>query len=379
MKTVQPSTPEELAEALRTAADTAERIRMGGAFTKSGMAGPVAEADVCITSTRMNRVRQYDPRDLTVSVEAGMRFCELERLLAENQQMVPLDPPHRGSATVGGVVAANCSGPRRRGYGTARDLMIGMTFATLEGKLVQSGGMVVKNVAGLDMAKLMAGSFGTLAAIAVVNLKVIPAPTETRTFLAEYEEAGEAFKARNQILAGVLQPAAIDLLSPKASARVGRNGWLLAIGAGGNHGVLARFSVELASCEVLEGDCERAFWRAVEEFSPAYMAEHPGGAVVRVSATLQHLQALMESAGGGAVVARAATGTVYAHFDSANEADSWAELCQCPAVMEYCPEERKRALTLWPKAGADFETMVRIKQMFDPQGILNRGRLYGRI
>ena len=90
--------------------------------------------------------------------------------------MVPLDPPFAEAATVGGVVAANSSGPRRRLYGTARDLVIGMQFATLEGKLVQSGGMVVKNVAGLDMAKLMIGSFGTLAAIAVVNFKLLPMP-----------------------------------------------------------------------------------------------------------------------------------------------------------------------------------------------------------
>ena len=85
------------------------------------------------------------------------------------------------------MIASNGSGPRRRLYGTARDLVIGMKFATLEGKLVQSGGMVVKNVAGLDMAKLMIGSFGTLAAIAVVNLKLAPAPEVERSFLLAFE------------------------------------------------------------------------------------------------------------------------------------------------------------------------------------------------
>src|SRR5207253_4650689 len=94
-------------------------------------------------------------------------------------------------ATVGGVVAANSSGPRRRLYGTARDMVIGMTFATLEGKLVQTGGMVVKNVAGLDMGKLMIGSFGTLAAIAVVNFKVHPIPV-TRTFLWNFVNVADA-------------------------------------------------------------------------------------------------------------------------------------------------------------------------------------------
>ncbi len=126
---------------------------------------------------------EYEPRDLTISVEAGLPWREFTSLLAANRQMVPLDPPFAADATVGGVVAANSSGPRRRLYGTARDLVIGMRFATLEGKLVQSGGMVVKNVAGLDMAKLMIGSFGTLAAIAVVNFKLLPAP-ETRAQLS---------------------------------------------------------------------------------------------------------------------------------------------------------------------------------------------------
>ena len=139
------------------------------------MAGPSPRADgACLDARRCSRVLQYEPHDLTISVEAGLPWCELTRVLAENRQMVPLDPPFADAATVGGVVAANSSGPRRRLYGTARDLVIGMKFATLEGKLVQSGGMVVKNVAGLDMAKLMIGSFGTLAAIAVVNFKLLP-------------------------------------------------------------------------------------------------------------------------------------------------------------------------------------------------------------
>ena len=140
------------------------------------MAGPVAPAEVTVSTAGLARVLQYDPRDLTISVEAGVTWCELARVLGEHRQMVPLDPPFSGTATVGGMVAANTCGPRRRLYGTARDLVIGMKFATLAGKLVQSGGMVVKNVAGLDMAKLMVGSFGTLAAIAVVNFKVQPRP-----------------------------------------------------------------------------------------------------------------------------------------------------------------------------------------------------------
>src|SRR5205814_9880358 len=127
------------------------------------------------------------------------------------RQMIPLDPPFARDATIGGIIAANCSGPRRRLYGTARDIVIGMTFATMEGKLVQTGGMVVKNVAGLDMGKLMIGSFGTPASIAVVNFKVHPIPEKTRTFTWTFENVFDAIGARDAVLKSLLQPLAIDL------------------------------------------------------------------------------------------------------------------------------------------------------------------------
>ena len=180
----------------------------------------------------MRRLIQYEPRDLTISVEAGMPFAELERTLAQNRQMIPLDPGWENS-TVGGVVAANLSGPRRRLYGTGRDMIIGMTFATLEGKLIRTGGMVVKNVAGLDMAKLMVGSFGTLAAIATVNFKLFPI-TGRRTFEMRFDTAAQAFAERDRILSSVLQPAAIDIVNWP-------DGFRMLIEATGNAGVLDRF------------------------------------------------------------------------------------------------------------------------------------------
>src|SRR5262249_51064228 len=215
-----PSTPAELAEALRDAAARGQTIALAGDSTKRKMAGPLEPADVTITTLSLRRVVQYEPRDLTVSVGAGLAWRELEHLLAENHQMIPLDPPFADGATVGGVIAANTSGPRRRLYGTARDLVIGMQFATLEGKLVQAGGMVVKNVAGLDMAKLMIGSFGTLAAITTVNFKLQPAPEAERSFLVPFDSLESVVAARDQLLQTQLQPAAIDVLSPGAASGI---------------------------------------------------------------------------------------------------------------------------------------------------------------
>src|SRR5262249_4235949 len=153
------------------------------------------------------------------------------------------DPPFTEDATIGGILAANCSGPRRRLYGTARDMVIGMTFATLEGKLVQTGGMVVKNVAGLAKGKLMIGTFGTLAAIAVVNFKVHPIPSASRSFSWTFDKVADAMRVRNGVLNGMLQPAAIDLM--KTDGR-----YQLLVQAGGNKATLDRYSREFSDAEI---------------------------------------------------------------------------------------------------------------------------------
>src|ERR1039457_4171386 len=214
---VRPQSPEELAEAMGWASARHQTIELGGHFSKRLMGGPAAPSNITISTAAMRRVRQYEPRDLTIRVEAGISYCDLNRLLAEQHQMIPLDPSFAETATIGGIVACNCSGPRRRLYGTARDMVIGIEFATLEGKLVESGGMGVKNVAGLDMSKLMIGSFGTLAAIAVVNFKLIPQPPCERTFRFSFAGLEKAVAARDAILKSPLDPAAIDLLNPAAA------------------------------------------------------------------------------------------------------------------------------------------------------------------
>jgi glycolate oxidase FAD binding subunit len=274
-----------------------------------------------------------------------MPFAELERILAEHRQMLPLDPPWRAESTVGGVVAANLSGPRRRWYGTVRDMIIGMTFATLEGRLVQSGGMVVKNVAGLDMAKLMVGSFGTLAAMAVVNFKVFPMPAGSRTFVADFVTAAEAFGERDRILRSALQPSAIDIVNwPR--------GFRLLVRAQGSAAVLDRFAREMPGARIEE----ESAWDEVREFTARFLAEHPNGIAVPMSMKLSEMADAMSrlSVDGKKVpvIARAGSGSMIAHY------------------AEHAPEVE------W---SGDFAMMEKVKQMFDPERLLNRGRLYGRI
>jgi glycolate oxidase FAD binding subunit len=379
-----PLTPEELADTLRRFALHDRTMVLEGNGSKRLMGGPIEFADETISTAGLRAVRQYEPNDLTISVEAGLPWADFTALLAEHRQMVPLDPPGAGTATVGGVIATNSSGPRRRLYGTARDLVIGMTFATLEGKLVDSGGMVVKNVAGLDMAKLMIGSFGTLGAIASVNFKLVPVPESERSFLIALPDLDAATAARNRILASALQPAALDLLSPAAGETLGNAAWLLAVRAGGNAAAVDRYERELAAMgEALAFDDARqqTLWTHIGDFTPWFLAAHPDGAAVRVSCTLKEVAAVAGSF-PGPVVARAGSGVVYGYFARAEDAASWLAgpgRQAGAAVVESSPDPWKRTAELWPAPGGDLELMRRVKALFDPSNLLNRGRLYRRI
>ena len=371
---IVPGSPEELAEALASSQRSRQSIHLCGNSTKDRMGGPISPADVRISTAKLNRVLQYEPSDLTISVEAGLSYPELTRVLAENRQMIPLDPPFSDSATVGGIVAANASGPRRRLYGTARDMVIGMTFVTLEGKLIRSGGMVVKNVAGLDMGKLMIGSFGTLAAVAVINFRLHPMPAATRTFVREFVRATEAITARDKILKSSLQPAAIDIL--KSSA-----GYDLMIQAGGSTAVLDRYSRELAGARVLEGSEESRLWDRIRELTPQFLRENENGVVVRISCTLSEVGRVLEALPAPAL-ARGGSGVCYGYFPQAGDLRSIEGLYSKglgKSVVEFAPQNVRETAELWPAPGNDFAMMKKVKEMFDPQYLLNRGRLYGRI
>ena len=333
---------------------------------EAAQAGRSIHLGATITTRGMTRILQYEPRDLTISVEAGVRYSELTRLLAADGLMIPLDPPWSDSVTVAGVVAANLSGPRRRLYGTARDLVIGMRFATVEGALVDTGGMVVKNVAGLDMAKMLIGSFGTLGAIASVNFKLIPLSKQSRTIVFEFDSAREAFALRDRILKSILPVAALDVLNPSAAMRCGCQGWLVALRA---VSAVERYGVEFPGGR--DVDCE-PFWTDIREFTPRYLVEHSKAVVTRYSTTHTAMPGLMEACDGPAV-ARAGNGVLYGYQPSPAPLPSVLESAR--RVVEYGPSEVER----WPSPGADFQLMRRVKEMLDPKGLLNRGALYGRI
>jgi glycolate oxidase FAD binding subunit len=370
--TIVPGSPEELAQCLAEAGARNQPITLLGHCTKGRMGGAIAPSDVTISTAGLNKIIEYEPRDLTISVGAGITYCELSRVLAEHQQVIPLDPPFSERATIGGVVAANTSGPRRRLYGSARDMVIGMTFATLEGKLIRTGGMVVKNVAGLDMGKLMIGSFGTLAAIATLNFRLYPSFKGTRSFVQDFDTVADVMAARDAVLKSRLQPAAIDIVKSGG-------GYRLAIQAGGSAAVLDRYSRELCRLGVLEGAEEETLWRDIREMTPQFLRAHENGAVLRVSCVLSDVGRVLELLPAQAL-ARAGSGVCYGYFERAAQVnDAVRHPPVGTSLVEFAPPEFREKGELWPQPGNDFAMMKKIKQMFDPQGLLNRGRLYGRI
>ncbi len=386
MRLLEPNTPEEVAEQLQECASRNETIRLAGHESKSSMAGPIQPADVLLSTRNLRKILLYEPKDLTVSVEAGFPFSELQSLLARNGQTIALDPPFSGKSSIGGIAASNCSGPMRRAYGTARDLVIGMKFATLEGKLVQTGGMVVKNVAGLDMAKIMIGSFGTLAAITSLNFRLHSLPEATETHLYSRPDLEQALDKRSCILKSVLQPVAIDLLSPAVALRFGLRGHVLVVRVAGPENLLARYRSEFNGADHLAGPEEQTFWRGVQEFTPNFLAEHREGVVARVSTTLKGIGSLPKTV-AGAFIARAAAGVSYFYFGGWSAAAPWwrkVEEQGLTAVIEHAPEDIRTKEDLWsgPRtapANDAFVMMEKLKQMFDPNCLLNRKRLYGRI
>jgi glycolate oxidase FAD binding subunit len=383
---ITPDTAEELGSLLREYSSKKESIALRGNGSKRGMGGPLAAAEHTISTRRLRRILMYEPRDLTISVEAGHPFADLQSLVGQHGQMIALDPPFQEGSTIGGIVAANMSGPLRAGFGTARDLVIGMRFATLDGKVAQTGGMVVKNVAGLDVSKMMIGSFGTLAAITSINFRLHSRPEVTNSFLLPFPELETAVEKRDAIRRSALRPLALDILSPGTAIRFAQRGYLLALRAGGSENVLRRYREELPEAELLTTENDHIFWEHVREFPADFLERHPDGIVVRASTTLQGLTALPKTV-SGTFICRAAQGVTHFYFPSWAAALPWwrkMEEMSLPAVIEFAPDDIRRAETLWrvretgPEQQA-FVMMEKIKHMFDPDHLLNRKRLYGRI
>lgn len=162
-----------------------------------------------LTARRLDRILEHDPGDLTCTVESGVRLSKLRAVLSASGQRLSLDPP--GDPTIGALLARNVSGPLRHRFGAPRDLVLGATLVLGDGTIASSGGKVVKNVAGYDLARLVCGSEGRLAFIARASFRLHPLPKAARTLVVATDDAGTV---ATRLLGSQLQPSAVDVLHP---------------------------------------------------------------------------------------------------------------------------------------------------------------------
>jgi len=167
----------------------------------------------------LHRLLEHKAEDMTATVDAGMTLSELQRELGKRGQWLPVDPPNAERLSIGALLATNASGPRRFGFGTARDFLIGMTAVLADGRVIHAGGKVVKNVAGYDLMKLFIGSRGSLGVIVEATFKILPRPEIERFVDVNCDSAGQADKLLEAVLDSELTPVVLDLHNGLLDAR----------------------------------------------------------------------------------------------------------------------------------------------------------------
>jgi glycolate oxidase FAD binding subunit len=239
-----PQTIPELSRAISLAYEHRLRVLPCGSATKLDWGGLVSRADLVISTSKLNRVIEHCIGDLTVTVESGVKYQDLQTVLAKEGQFLAIDPPYSSEATIGGILATGSAGSLRHRYNGVRDMCLGIEFVRADGELAKAGGRVVKNVAGYDLMKLLTGSYGTLGIAASVTFRLYPLPEYTQIVVVTGKAEAIA-QAQQKISKSVLTPTACDLLSATAIAD---------LGLGENIGLVLQFASLKAS--VIE-QCDR--------------------------------------------------------------------------------------------------------------------------
>ncbi len=420
---VVPGSPDEVAEVVRFSASEKLAVIPVGGRTKLRIGAPPQRYDVAIDLTRLNRVLAYDPGDLTLGVEAGIRFRDLDGVLAAKRQFLPLAPAFADNATIGGILAANSSTPLRHAYGPARDYVLGMEFVTGEGTRAKSGGRVVKNVTGYDLHKLMIGALGTLGVITRVNFRTFPLPRTQTTFVAAHARPENALGFCRAIAKSPLQPRLVEVLDPQAArilseseggaeqVRLPAGQWSVVVTAAGEERVVERHAADLARMAqathaagfaALTDNENKSLLGRIREFPKHVLGFSPAATIFRISVLPTHMPALLERAQqvtdrnqiAAAALVRASGLVFLALAPPALDDSTLARLAQTATelihassssdiggrpIIEWCPTELKRQVNVWGPARDDLALMQRVKKAFDPQGILAPGRFLGGI
>ena len=397
--TVYPNTQEELAAVIAWARNNRWGVLPTGSGSKLDWGGlvkldpanpPGAGGFAAASTARLNRLVEHAVGDLTVTAEAGMKFADLQLLLAAAGQFLPIDPAYPQQATLGGIVATADAGSLRHRYRGVRDLLLGMNFVRSDGKIAVAGGRVVKNVAGYDLMKLFTGAYGTLGVISQVTFRVYPLPESSGTVVLT-GKVNALSQTAQILLSSALTPSAIDLLSPQLVAK---------LGLGKGTGLIVRFqsiapSVKQQSARLLEvGEklglqgtscCENEdsqLWQRLPETmwdsgtKSAIICKigiRPSEAVTAIN-ELPVQDALIHAGSGlGVLRFEAATAETLLQVRRGCEAKGGF------LTVLAAPADIKQQLDVWGYNGSAIDLMRRIKQQFDPENVLSPHRFISGI
>src|SRR4051794_22447219 len=367
---------EDLAGRIRSHGTAGEVVRPVGGGTKLGWGSPAPEDAVDLETSDLDAIVEHNVGDFTAVLEAGVRLADAQAAFAAEHQMLALDPPlgaasageaGRGGedngATIGGMVATADSGPMRHRYGGVRDLVVGMTVVLSDGTIAKSGGKVIKNVAGYDLAKLFTGSFGTLGLIATVSVRLHPLQDDTATVVGASEDPERLATAARSLAALPLEAEALDVAWDGGSGRV------LVRYAGAAAGHQAAETVDRMRTLRLEQphteEDDAGVWREQRAAQRS-----PDGIVVKVSGRPTDLVAVVRAAEaqGGTVVSRAALGLSWLRLPAGADVAAVREaLSPRPcAVLDGA----ERTGDAWPSPDqGTLAVMARLKERFDPARI----------
>jgi glycolate oxidase FAD binding subunit len=384
-----PSSSAELAAVVAAARRTGTPLAVAGGGTRAGLGRPV-QAAATVSTARLSGLTLYEPAELVIAAMAGTPLREVTKALAAKGQRLPFEPmDHRrlygttGEPTVGGVAAANVSGPARINLGAARDSMIGLKFVNGLAEDVKSGGRVMKNVTGLDLVKALAGSFGTLAVFHEVCFKVQPVAEGERTLVVAGLSIPQAVEALSAALGSPFEPTGAAHL-PAAAGEAARTlirieGFSASLAY--RTDALSKLLTPFGAIETLEADASAALWADIRD---AALFAGTDEAVWRLSVPPSAAPALAERLaplsprllldwGGGLVwagVAAAGDAGAKAVHAAAKAASGHATLARAPDLVRLAVD------VFSPPAGPLMAIQRKMKTSFDPAGLLNPGRMY---
>ncbi len=392
---VRPGSYAEVAEVLRYAGGAALAVIPWGGGTAMDAGNIPHRYDIALSLSRLNKVTEHEPADLTLTCQAGMPLRALQKHLAAAGQTVPFDPSLPGRATIGGLLATNAYGPARLAGGAARDFTIGLRVAMADGRLTRAGGRVVKNVAGYDLCKLYVGSLGTLGVIVEATFKLAPLPKLERCIVlgvpSPAAAGGIAAEAHRRGLS--LRGAQLLNESAARAARLpaGDGGYLLILDLAGGQQAVERSQREIGE---LAAAADARTREAAAGLKPSRLtALTPAGEGLRCRASVLPGQVagvattIAQAAGAGtAIVAYPTLGVLRVALAGGDDPSApLARLREIvrrergTLVVESCPPSLKRQIDVFGEAPPSFSLMRRVKEQFDPGGVLSPGRFIGRL